>query len=91
MKKFLYIFLISILFSCCSDPNNSTKKIISANNDMEIELVYNNELGADKIGHQNNPPFNRIYKFKFEGHRYIDFDGYRRTGVVHDPNCECFK
>lgn len=91
MKKIIIcLFTIISLFSCNNDPKNSASIIRESNNNMEVELVYNNELGSSSIGKKSQPPFNRIYKFKFEGHKYIYFDGYRRCGVVHNPNCECF-
>ena len=57
-----------------------------------------------KIVYEENPtePYrprraSRVDKFIFEGHRYImfsdNFDGSYKghAGVVHDPECECFK
>ena len=93
MKKLIIcLFSIFCLFSCNNDPNNSYEIIKATNNDLQVELLYNNELGNDlKLGKQNTPPFARIYSFKFRGHKYIDFDGFRRTGIVHDPDCSCYK
>jgi len=28
-------------------------------------------------------------RVKFEGHTYIQFLGYRRGGITHDPDCLC--
>jgi len=88
MKKIIIcLFTIISLFSCSSDPKNSTS-IEETENNMEVELIYN--IDGDDLGKKSKPPFNRIYKFKFEGHKYIDFSGFNRCGIVHDPNCWCF-
>ena len=91
MKKLIIcLFSIFCLFSCNNDPNNSNEIIKATNNDLQVELIYNNELGSDNLGNKNEPPFQRIYIFKFRGHKYIDFDGFRRCGIVHDPDCSCY-
>lgn len=28
---------------------------------------------------------------KFKGHSYILFNGYKRGGITHDPDCPCHK
>lgn len=28
---------------------------------------------------------------KFRGHSYILFNGYKRGGIIHDPDCPCHK
>ena len=90
MKKIVIcLFSIISLISCNVDSEYSAS-IEEANNNMEIELIYNNEFGGDNLGKKSNPPFQRIYIFKFKNHRYIDFDGFRRCGIIHDPDCWCF-
>ena len=76
MKKFLLVALVL----CC----------ISCEEDHQTEVRY---LGKE------NPkdiiPFDRITHFEHKGHKYIKFeelDGqFSVGGVVHDPDCECFK
>lgn len=75
MKKFL---LVTLVFCCVSCENNQT------------EVRY---LGKE------NPkdiiPFERITHFEYKGHKYIKFEELCGNasvgGVVHDPDCECFK
>ena len=33
-------------------------------------------------------PFVYVEEFKYKGHSYIKFGGDRRSGVVHDPDCQ---
>lgn len=41
----------------------------------------------------NDIPFRRIAHFEYRNHKYIFFEtgGYKSGGVVHDPECSCFK
>lgn len=43
----------------------------------------------------NDIPFRRIAHFEYRNHKYIFFEtnGYKSAtaGVVHDPECGCFK
>ena len=43
----------------------------------------------------NQPPFECIEHFEYQGHKYIYFTGGAGHGiyggVVHDPNCDCNK
>lgn len=46
---------------------------------------YISEKGSDKITWTN------IYEFTYKKHSYIGFFRYKGWGVVHDPECKCFK
>lgn len=40
--------------------------------------------------------FDKVTHFTYKGHKYIKFEispwaSTARLGIVHDPNCECFK
>ena len=59
MKKLIIcLFSIFCLFSCCNnDPNNSYEIIKATNNDLQVELIYNNEIGTDNLGQKMNHHF----------------------------------
>ena len=77
MKNFLLVALVLFCISCSEGGH-------------QVEVRY---LGKE------NPkdiiPFDRITHFEHKGHKYIKFeelDGqFSVGGVVHDPDCECFK
>lgn len=33
----------------------------------------------------------KVYEFTYKQHSYIGFLRYKEWGVVHDPECKCFK
>jgi hypothetical protein len=35
--------------------------------------------------------WDNINHFEFKGHEYISFRADYKAGVVHDPDCKCFK
>ena len=45
---------------------------------------------AQKVHIEGASVTHTIRKFEFEGHKYLFMDGYRQSGLVHDPNCECY-
>ena len=75
MKKFL---LVSLVLCCISCEDNQT------------EVRY---LGKENP--KDEIPFDRITHFGYNGHKYIKFQDCFGNGsvggVVHDPDCECFK
>jgi hypothetical protein len=107
MKKLFTFIFIAILFAGCYTKESDTPASIdfSANtvkldsirandsNEVVIEHLKLTSHKLDEDGHiiQNYSRYLRIYKFKYDGHRYIMFRaGGDENGVVHDPNCECF-
>ena len=106
MKKLFTFIFITILFAGCYtkesdnpasiDFSTNTVKLdsIRANdsNEVIIEHLKLTSHKLDEDGHiiQNYSRYMRIYKFKYDGHRYIMFRANGdENGVIHDPNCEC--
>lgn len=69
----LLVFCSFILVSCvCETPKNT-----NTSNGVKTEDTYG-----------QNVPYERVYEWTYKGHEYIGFDGYRRLGVVHNPDCK---
>ena len=49
-----------------------------------VEYIYYHGVGGNTYG-------DPVYKFEYNGHKYIRFGEYQTTCVVHDPDCECHK
>lgn len=92
MKKILWgaaLLLALSLASGCECENVSEKKLTEEQSGWVYPGLehYHSTYG--------NGDYNNLYvrKFTYEGHKYIRFqlnDG-SRSGMVHDPNCPCFK
>ena len=75
MKNFLLVVLVLFCTSCEEDRQTEVRYLGKENPKDEI-------------------PFKRITHFEYKGHKYIKFEGLYKDwvgGVVHDPDCECFK
>ena len=75
MKKVIYIIAMALcLSSCCSMGEIERKE-----SEAKIEYLY-----------LKNTSHIRIYRFKYDDHKYIFFcGGQHRNGFVHDPDCPC--
>ena len=106
VKLFIFAIIALFLTGCYTKDSDSAASIdFSANtvkldsiraNDSNEVVIDNVKLTSHKLdanGHliQNYSRYMRIYKFKYDGHRYIMFRANGdENGVIHDPDCECF-
>ena len=74
MKKILFIFVLALLCSC----EKSNEK---------PHIEYDGKK-IEQVNIHQNVPFDQVYEWTYKGHEYIGFDGYRRLGVVHNPDCK---
>lgn len=73
MKKILFIFILVLVYSCEETSNTHL--------DYNIKKIEN-------VDRHQNTPFDKVYEWTYKGHEYIGFDGYRRLGIVHNPDCK---
>jgi len=81
MNAFLRLMCLSlcaILLASCEEFEQKGKSL------TEWEIV-------DSSGTPNGGATIYAKKLIYEGHVYIMFDGWRRMGVVHSPECPCNK
>ena len=105
VKLFIFV-IVSLFITGCYSPNSNepatiefanTKKLdsIRLNDSTEI-TTYFKELNSHYIDTNDHIIKNKyrrmlIYKFNYDGHKYIMFSVNKfENGVVHDPECECF-
>ena len=105
--KLFILVIVSLFITGCYSPNSNepatiefaynTNKLdsIRLNDSSEITLYFK-EFNSHYIDPNDNIIKNSyrrmlIYKFNYDGHKYIMFSVNKfENGVVHDPECECF-
>lgn len=74
MKKIFYIIIMALCLTACCG-----EEVKRQESDVETEHLY-----------LKNALHMRIYRFKYDNHKYILFYGGERcNGFVHDPDCPC--
>lgn len=75
MKKIFYIIIMALCLTACCDVTETKRQ----ETDVEKEYLY-----------LKDALYMRIYRFKYDNHKYILFYGGERcNGFVHDPDCPC--
>ena len=106
VKLFIFSIVALFLVGCYSPNSNKPATIEFASNTKKLDSIrlndsteittYFKELNAHYIDTNDYIIKNRyrrmvIYKFNYDGHKYIMFSVDKsENGVVHDPDCECF-
>lgn len=92
MKKILLIIGIALMLaSCASDLSKGTR----TGGEPIIKYTYDQSARGGFVTGESHGKIDRIQKFEFEGHQYIQFWAVGTHGgtggVVHDPDCPCDK
>ena len=105
VKLFIFV-IVSLFLTGCYSPNSNepatiefaTSKLDSIRLNDSTEITpYFKELNSHYIDNyegniiKNSYRRMLIYKFNYDGHKYIMFSVNKyENGVIHDPDCECF-
>lgn len=105
VKLFILAIVSLFLTGCYSSNSNESATIKFADNTNKLDSIrlndsteitpYFQELNSHYIDHNGHilNSYRRmlIYKFNYDGHKYIMFSVNKyENGVIHDPDCKCF-
>lgn len=76
----LFVIVLSLSVFGCGEWKKINDKI-----EAEAKLQENAQQPINSMYLRTG----KIEKYKYEGHTYLVWDGFKAGSMIHDPNCEC--
>lgn len=83
--KVLKLIILTVI--CISSFGCGEYKEICEESD-KIEILKEKSLHPLHIQYLET---GRIESYRYRGHKYLIWDGFRAGSMIHDPNCECYE